>query len=167
MHDARNIANELLELAASQGQGIMAPELMDMVCLAHGFMLAMHHRILVCQPLEAWQEGPVIPELHRCLRPFGEGPVTRRLQGNVRRPLDAQEQQAIRAALAAARTAGSERLARVLRARGSPWNRQWKSRMGTSVEIPEREIREFHHKMIQAASRRQSRKPRARKEAAR
>ena len=39
--------------------------------IAHGFTLAMYHTKLVNEDVEAWQYGPVFPQLYYALRRFG------------------------------------------------------------------------------------------------
>lgn len=50
-------------------------KIQKLVFFAHGWHLAIANKPLVDEQVEAWDYGPVIPQLYSCLRDFGNLPV--------------------------------------------------------------------------------------------
>jgi uncharacterized phage-associated protein len=71
---AQAVANEFIRIA---GKGQLDPmKLQKLVYFAHGWHLAIEDRPLTRQLFEAWQFGPVIPDLYRAFKSYGAGNVT-------------------------------------------------------------------------------------------
>ena len=77
MHDARNVANSLISLAHDAPRKITPMQAMKLVYFCHAWMLALLHKPLIEQPVEAWRYGPVVPEVYRSLRRYGGEPIPR------------------------------------------------------------------------------------------
>jgi uncharacterized phage-associated protein len=75
MADARVVANRLLQLAADDGRSLTPMQVLKLVYIAHGWSLGLAGRALIDEDVEAWQYGPVIPELYNAMRKFGGGAV--------------------------------------------------------------------------------------------
>lgn len=75
-YDARVVANEFLRIAAQSGRRLTNMQLQKLVYIAHGYTLAILHKPLVWQSVEAWRYGPVIKDLYHSLREYGAGIVT-------------------------------------------------------------------------------------------
>jgi uncharacterized phage-associated protein len=75
-YDARVVANEFLRIAARSGRRLTNMQLQKLVYIAHGYTLAILHKPLVWQSVEAWRYGPVIKDLYHSLREYGAGIVT-------------------------------------------------------------------------------------------
>lgn len=75
-YDARSVANEFLKQAQQNGQTLTNMQLQKLVYIAHGYSLAILHKPLIKQNVEAWRFGPVIPDLYHALRQYGAGVVT-------------------------------------------------------------------------------------------
>ena len=73
---AKSVANEFLELAKASDEKISPMKLQKLVYFAHGWFLALTGQPLIDERIEAWQFGPVIPELYREFKNFGNGPIT-------------------------------------------------------------------------------------------
>ena len=72
-YDSRAVANRFVELALKRGKTITIMEIVKYVYLAHGWFMGFHgsDRPLISHKVEAWQLGPVIPEVYREFRPQG------------------------------------------------------------------------------------------------
>jgi len=70
------VANKLLEFARNDQQTLTPMQLIKLTYLSHGWMLAINGRPLLDEAIEAWQYGPVIPELYQAVRAFKSQPVT-------------------------------------------------------------------------------------------
>jgi uncharacterized phage-associated protein len=75
-YDARAVANYFLELAKPEGIPITPMGIQKLVYFAHGWLLAVYGRPLISQRIEAWDYGPVILDLYKEFRHFGDRPIT-------------------------------------------------------------------------------------------
>ena len=75
MKSSQTIAHEFLRLAREAGESLTLMQVLKLVYIAHGWMLALHRRPMVKDEIQAWQYGPVIPGLYDVVRKFRGGPV--------------------------------------------------------------------------------------------
>jgi uncharacterized phage-associated protein len=73
--DARGIANFLLDLARTRHITLTNLQLQKIIFFAHGAFLQRFRLPLVLNRFEAWERGPVVPELYHCLKRFGNRPI--------------------------------------------------------------------------------------------
>ena len=73
MHDARSVANYLVNKSIDDKNRLpFTPlQVMKLTYYCHAWMLAMHDKELIEQPVEAWQYGPVIADVYHGLRDWG------------------------------------------------------------------------------------------------
>lgn len=77
--DVREVANAILAAADAAKLLLTNMSLNKIAYFAHAASLAHYGRPLVDSPFEAWQYGPVHPQLYRQLKRFKDQPVTGRL----------------------------------------------------------------------------------------
>lgn len=77
MAHSRSIANEFLRRASRDGKHLTQMQLQKLVYIAHGWNLAINGHPLTDDSLQAWDYGPVYPELWESLRSYGKEPVSR------------------------------------------------------------------------------------------
>jgi len=70
------VANNLLGLAKADNRGLTPLKLVKLVYLCEGWSLALRDKSIIREEVEAWQYGPVIPELYAKIRQFKATPVT-------------------------------------------------------------------------------------------
>ena len=70
-YDARQISNWFIERAVSDGRALSIMSLLKLVYIAHGWNLEMKNQPLINNRIEAWQYGPVIPDVYKSFRPQG------------------------------------------------------------------------------------------------
>lgn len=80
MHDARGVANYLLDRAQHRGVDVTVMTLLKVLYFAHGWHLAKFGRPLVAQPFEAWQHGPVNRVVYDQLKGLGAKPIRQYLK---------------------------------------------------------------------------------------
>lgn len=74
-HTALQVADKFIRLGAQHGKLFTQMQLLKLVYIAHGWMLATTEQPLICNQVEAWQYGPVIPELYHELKYNGAKPL--------------------------------------------------------------------------------------------
>lgn len=75
-YDAKSIANWFLERAKRDGRVLSIMSILKLAYIAHGWRLEMTGEPLFSNRIEAWQHGPVIPEVYSAFRPQGIVPQT-------------------------------------------------------------------------------------------
>lgn len=105
------------------GQVTVTPmKLLKMVYLAHGWMLGIHGLPLVRGRVEAWQYGPVFPELYHAIKHLGAQPV--RVADLPDKPVEAfdpEEKQVMRDAAQQYGPLTAAQLSSLTHAPSSPW----------------------------------------------
>ncbi|HTF66488.1 MAG TPA: type II toxin-antitoxin system antitoxin SocA domain-containing protein [Edaphobacter sp.] len=69
------VAEYFLFLADNERRPLSPMQILKLVYIAHGWMLGLHNRPLVNEPIEAWQYGPVIRSLYQRYKKYGSRPV--------------------------------------------------------------------------------------------
>ncbi|BBK40680.1 hypothetical protein STVA_07000 [Allostella vacuolata] len=76
---AKAVANEFLRLASEAGQGIDPLQMQKLLYLAQGWCLGLTGEKLFRESIEAWQYGPVVPEIYHALKHYGDRPIKKPL----------------------------------------------------------------------------------------
>ena len=79
VRDVREIANAILAAAEAASLRLTNMSLNKIAYFAHASSLAYYGRPLIDSPFEAWQYGPVHPQLYRQLKQFRDQTITGRL----------------------------------------------------------------------------------------
>tara|TARA_R110002074_G_scaffold384791_2_gene565654 strand:- start:555 stop:1199 length:645 start_codon:yes stop_codon:yes gene_type:complete len=77
-HKSAEIANEFLRKPGALGR-LTQMQLQKLAYISHGWNLAINGEALVLDPVEAWDYGPVFPELYQHAKFFGRNPITREI----------------------------------------------------------------------------------------
>ena len=72
---AEAVANSFLAIARSAGEPVDPMKLQKLVYFAHGWHLGYEVGALSAENVQAWQWGPVFPDLYRAVKIWGSGPV--------------------------------------------------------------------------------------------
>lgn len=75
MNDVLNVADAMLKIAKAKNEQLTPMQLMKLVYIAHGFSLALRDKELFHNQIEAWQYGPVIPDLYHATKSYGRNPI--------------------------------------------------------------------------------------------
>lgn len=70
-YDARQIADWFIGRAAQDGRVLSIMHLLKLVYISHGWHLEMRNAPLISNGIEAWQYGPVIPDVYHAFRSQG------------------------------------------------------------------------------------------------
>jgi uncharacterized phage-associated protein len=90
--DSRAIANRILDIADRKSKPLTLMQLLKLVYLAHGWWLTFSNgKPLTDTEPQAWQYGPVHPQVYRAFRHYGRSPISGRAINSVTgRPYDAE-----------------------------------------------------------------------------
>ena len=69
--DARQVANWFVTRARQDGRSLSIMSLLKLTYIAHGWYLESRNEPLFPNHIEAWQYGPVVPEVYRDFRRQG------------------------------------------------------------------------------------------------
>lgn len=72
---APHVANYFLSKAEADGCSLCMLKLMKMVYIAQGWSLAILDRDILCEDVQAWKYGPVIPSLYHEFKHFAANPI--------------------------------------------------------------------------------------------
>jgi uncharacterized phage-associated protein len=145
MRDSRTVANRFIALANEKGDALTPMQILKLVYMAHGWMLGLVGRPLIKEEVEAWQYGPVIPELYNAIRKYKSHPVSE-LIGGVDGLLDAEERHIVDQVYQIYGHRTGPALSRITHQPDSPWAKVY--RPGSfGLEIPN-DLIEDHYAML-------------------
>lgn len=128
--DARAIANHVLQVARELGLSLTPMQLMKIVYFAHGWSLGLRNRPLFTQPVQAWQYGPVIPDVYWAFSRFGRSPVAEPAKNEFglayEAELDEVDERIIRAVVAQYGKLHAFVLSDMTHQPGTPWQKSFK-----------------------------------------
>jgi len=120
-YDARTVANELLKIAKEDGHTLTNMQLQKLVYIAHGYSLAILHKPLIKQSVEAWRYGPVVPDLYHALRQYGAGVVDKPINMLSSEQLSETDKALLRAVESAYDRFTGSQLSTMTHREGTPW----------------------------------------------
>ena len=121
MKSCKTVAGRFVELAGGQGRALTAMQLLKLVYIAHGWMLALYGRPLIREHVEAWQYGPVIPVLYNAIRHYMGNPVAV-VESDCRESLDEFESSIVEQTHEIYGHLTGPALSRLTHAEGTPWH---------------------------------------------
>jgi len=163
-HDARAVANFILDYAETQGRRLTDMALLKILYFAHGWHLAQTGSPLIRNEFEAWKHGPVVRVVYECFRDHGEDPInsraTRFEPQTGRREIVGYsfsdfESALIKDIFDAYGSLGALRLSDLTHEPGSPWDMIWNApdgRVTLGMRIPNAAIREHFVELLAARS---------------
>lgn len=75
MYSALVIASKFIDLGIQKGYPVNPMKLQKMVYFAHGLNLAKNNKPLINDEVQAWDYGPVIPNIYHTLKEFGNADI--------------------------------------------------------------------------------------------
>jgi uncharacterized phage-associated protein len=159
-YTARAVANFFLEAGWDEGAPVEAMKLQKLVYIAHGWSLAILGKPLIQEQMQAWEHGPVVPDLYHHFKHFGGEPIDHYAKGDRERgPQVANWDSETRNLLKKVwgeygRSTGSE-LRSLTHEPGSPWDWVKKASAGRiprGTTIPNRVIGDHYRSLIPISS---------------
>ena len=141
-HDARAVANGLIDRAAREGKRYTPLQIIKLVYFCHGWMLGLYERPLVRQRVQAWLYGPVVVDVYRGLKRYGGEPVARRMSV-ADEDFDELEEDLVDQVHEKYGSLSGRELSRLTHAVGTPWHQVWYGKGRNSI-IPNFLIQEHY-----------------------
>mgnify|MGYP001191322167 CR=1 FL=1 len=151
MYDSAKIANRLLALAEADGNTLTSMQLLKLVYIAHGWHLGLYNRPLICDEVQAWQYGPVIPRLYNRLRHFRASPVTAPLRADDAEGLDPKAESIVNQVYKIYGKMTGPALSRMTHAKGTPWELLYQDG-SFGIVIPNDIIEDHYTRLAKKAS---------------
>lgn len=82
MYDVLTVADAILKIAKAQGKRLTPMQIVKLTYIAHGWSLGLRGRGLFGNKIQAWQYGPVIPDLYHATKSYGRTPIPLESIGN-------------------------------------------------------------------------------------
>ena len=73
--NAKSTANYLIYIMLDAFNDLTNMKVNKLVYFAQGHCLSKYGRPLFTEPIEAWPHGPVVPEVYRAYRKYGDRPI--------------------------------------------------------------------------------------------
>ena len=140
-HRPMAVARTLIKKAEEAGYDITHLQLQKMLYFSHALMLGCYNRPLLDTEFQAWKYGPVMPEVYRELKSFGDLPIDTR-EGSGREEYDGEENEVIQEVFDYCKRLHGFTLVRMTHAEDAPWALTW-NRHKRNANIPDRLIREY------------------------
>lgn len=125
------IANKFLELGDKDKNALTPMQLLKLVYIAHGWMLGLYKRPLISEKVEAWQYGPVIPELYHSIKQYRSSPVKKIDIHISTSEIDKDGSDIIKQVYDKYANFSGPQLSMLTHAKNTPWYKTWNSRVST------------------------------------
>lgn len=83
MYDVLAVADAILKIAKAKGISLTPMQLVKLAYIAQGWSLGVRGKDLFQNRIEAWQYGPVIPDLYHATKSYGRSPIPPTAIGDV------------------------------------------------------------------------------------
>ena len=75
MYDVLTVADAILKIAKAKNKPLTPMQVVKLVYIAHGWSLGLRNKELFKNQIQAWQYGPVIPDLYHTTKSYGRNPI--------------------------------------------------------------------------------------------
>ena len=148
MHSAVKVAKHFVDKANATKDGcedMTLLKLMKITYIAHGWMLGLYGKPLISEDVEAWQYGPVIPELYRETQQFGRSHISS-LPDEYSVELTEHEDSVVDQTFDGYSSYTAGQLVALTHGKGTPWYTVTKGkRYGAGIIIPNHVIQQYYH----------------------
>ena len=152
--ESESVANYFLEKAFDTGVSISQMKLLKLVYIAHGWHRGCFGRNLIKEAVEAWQYGPVIPDLYAKVKHYGRGHINapipdHGIAGDRNNPFPhPQTGELLDQVWTSYRSYTAIQLSEITHRPGTPWDQVWNRSGGSVYEgaIIPNELIEFYYK---------------------
>ena len=123
MFGARCVANEFIRRANGEGQPLTHLQIQKLVYFSHARLLFLHGQPLIDKGFEAWEYGPVVPDLYHALKRYGPDEVLEEIPIGDPPAYSSRETDIFDWCFNRYGHLSGPQLTRITHASGSPWSR--------------------------------------------
>ena len=146
-YSAIEVANVFIELARQNGINLTNMQLQKLVYIAFGFYVAVFNSRMFDDEIQAWNFGPVIPNLYRALRKYGAGEVSSFIDTDNSIKENSPEMKIIESVWDSYRDFDAIQLSEMTHQEGTPWFAVWK-KAKRETKIPLDLIRSHYQRLF-------------------
>ena len=128
------------------------------VYISHGLKLAMYSKPLICEEVEAWRYGPVIPSIYHTLKKFKRGTIDPKeypsptikyeeYRSDNAKLFDTKEIEIMQIVLKVYSSLPISKLIGITHKKNGPWH-QWYDKNKSFIGIPDETIKTYYKKVI-------------------
>lgn len=147
MYDVLTVADAILKIAKARGQSLTPMQLMKLVYIAHGWSLGLRGVDLYRNRIEAWQYGPVMPDLYHATKQFGRDPIPLDMVGDGPLTVSQSDQKFLEDVFNKYGHLSGPQLSYLTHQSGTPWERVYHPE-SRNWEIPDELIREHYQELL-------------------
>lgn len=133
IHSVAAVANYVLR---NIGSDVTQLKLQKLLYYVQGYSLVVLQKPMFKEDLEAWDYGPVIPELYEQLKKYKDNPITGRLEAVDLISPESQDAKLIDAVLNLLKEFSAGQLVTMTHRHDSPWDIIWQGGAGKFSRIP-------------------------------
>ncbi len=138
---ATAVARAILEIARQAGRPLTPLELMKLTYISHGWSLCFRDCGLVNERAQAWQYGPVYPDLYHALKSYRASPVTQVPMSGTElfgaSELTDDDKNLLKAVFEAYKGLNGVQLSALTHQPNTPWDKAWKRGKNTVIDDSE------------------------------
>ena len=149
MYDVLTVADAILKIAKARNQALTPMQLMKLVYIAHGWSLGLRGTDLFRNRIEAWQYGPVMPDLYHATKQFGRNPIPLEMVGVGAPSVAPQDVSFLEDVFNKYGHLSGPQLSYLTHQSGTPWDRVYHPE-SRNWEIPDQLIREHYLELRQS-----------------
>ncbi len=146
------IADAILKIAKGRDVQLTPLQLMKLVYIAHGFNLAIRGSDLFGERIEAWQYGPVIPDLYQATKSFGRDPIPLHRISDGPIAVDKSTHEFLEDVFSKYGHLSGFALSSLTHQTGTPWAGVYEDGF-LNVEIPDQLIKEHYERIVRGGHR--------------
>ncbi len=124
-HSAISVARYIIHGSKEQDRYVTPMQLIKLVYLCHGWMLGLHSRPLISDPIEAWQYGPVIPSLYAVVKEFKDNIIVEGLPNVTEPEFDDSEKDLMDQVIEVYKNHSGISLSTLTHKKDTPWDKVW------------------------------------------
>ncbi len=151
MASSISVANQFIKLGLKDGETFTPMQLLKLVYIAHGWMLAVYSEALIVERIEAWRYGPVIPSLYDKIKMYGGNSITDYIESDQPPIEDLQQLQVIEFVYQTYKQMDGIRLSTITHQPNTPWQLTYEH--GYNRAISDDLIQNHYHTLFERAKR--------------
>lgn len=136
-YPSHTVARKLLDFGNECRRPLTPLEIMKLTYICHGWHLALRNEALVSDQAQAWQYGPVFPDLYQSLKSYGASPVTQvpvsSSEWFEKKEMGDAEVKVTKNVFEAYRRFNGIQLSSMTHQAGTPWDQAWRRGKNSSI----------------------------------